>query len=137
MDKMEISLAPCERRSSERRQANTALAAPTGDGAVVLDFVLDRIKRMEEVGSIGPVGYTALREDLIARAESGLKKYGTRLRVNNGRAPQVDFYQELLDAIMYSMQARLERTDSISNESFELLVSLASRLAVELNERAS
>ncbi len=118
-----------------KRQANTAQPTPTGEGVVVLDVVLSRIKAMEEYASIGPVGYVALRDDLIARAESGLKKYGTRLRTNNGRAAEVDFYQEVLDAIMYSMQARLEGKNSISNQSFELLVSLAARLAVELNER--
>ncbi len=98
MDKMDISLLPSERRNSERRQANTLLASPTGDGAVVLDSILYHLKVLESTSVIGPVGYIALREDLIARAETGLKKYGTRLRVNNGRAAEVDCYQELLDA---------------------------------------
>ena len=118
-----------------KRKANTSLAAPTGDGAVVLDSVLERLRVLELSSRIGPVGYVALREDLIARAEAGLKKYGTRLRVNNGRAAEVDCYQELLDAMMYSMQAQMEWKTSISNESFEMLASLAARLAVELNER--
>jgi hypothetical protein len=135
MDKMDISLLPSERRNSERRQANSVLAAPTGDGNVVLDSILEHLKVLESTAVIGPVGYIALREDLIARAETGLKKYGTRLRTNNGRAAEVDCYQELLDAMMYSMQSRMEGKSSISNESFEMLASLAARLAVELNER--
>ena len=45
----------------------------------------------------------------IARAEAGQKKYGTMLRVHNGRDPLWDAYQEALDLSMYLRQAILER----------------------------
>jgi len=47
--------------------------------------------------------------DLAARAEAGQKKYGTMLRVHNGRDPLWDAYQEALDLSMYLRQAILER----------------------------
>ena len=46
--------------------------------------------------------------DLERRAEVGSKKYGTRLKTHNGRNPDFDAYQELLDFINYACQARLE-----------------------------
>lgn len=47
-------------------------------------------------------------EDLERRAEVGTKKYGTRLKTNNGRNPLFDAYQEALDLLNYVVQARLE-----------------------------
>ena len=61
---------------------------PTGNGAVVLDYVL---------------------KDLKSRSDAGLQKYGTRLRINNGRDALTDAYQEALDLVMYLRQAILER----------------------------
>jgi hypothetical protein len=46
--------------------------------------------------------------DLIARAEEGKVKYGTYLMTMNGRDARMDCYQELLDGLMYIMQAMLE-----------------------------
>jgi hypothetical protein len=98
--------------------------APSGDGIIVLEQVLRRI---------GPVAYISLVKDLKDRAEMGFKKYGTYLRTNNGRDPQVDTYQELLDAIMYSMQTRLDGSRT-AGQFFELLVSLAAQLVYSLEE---
>jgi hypothetical protein len=42
--------------------------------------------------------------DLQVRADAGESKYGTRLRVWNGRDALIDHYQELLDAAMYVRQ---------------------------------
>ena len=58
--------------------------APTGDGARIIDLVLD---------------------DLIVRARLGRAVYGDFLRANNGRNPLVDAYQEALDLAMYLRQA--------------------------------
>ena len=56
-----------------------------------------------------------LRERLIkaceARHEFGLKKYGTALQVENGRAPLADALDEALDLIAYTRQ-HLERVGS-------------------------
>jgi len=124
------------RTGSERRMAISSQTAPVGDGAVVLDAVLARVLDMELRETLSAAaGYEALRDDLIARAEMGLKKYGTRLRLHNGRVAEVDVYQEILDALMYAMQCRLEGHDTAPARWVELLASLAAQLAVELNKR--
>jgi hypothetical protein len=48
-------------------------------------------------------------EDLKKRSEFGEKKYGTKLMTFNGRDPLVDFYQELLDGVVYIKQELMER----------------------------
>lgn len=62
----------------------------------------------------------ALPEWLIAdmreRHELGVKKYGVGLQVQNGRDPLVDAYQEVLDCIVYTQQARM-RLGSLSLRS--------------------
>lgn len=44
--------------------------------------------------------------DMRARHELGVARYGTPLTVWNGRDPVVDAYQEALDLIVYTQQAR-------------------------------
>ncbi len=119
---------------SDRRMAAASQEKPTGDGQIVLDAVLTQLANMSSNGSLIAAGAQPLREDLIARADIGLKKYGTRLRVKNGRRAIVDLYQELLDALMYSMQARLEG-DREAGQYVELLMKLCTQVAVDLNKR--
>jgi hypothetical protein len=45
--------------------------------------------------------------DMRERHELGVKKYGVALQVNNGRDALVDAYQESLDLLVYSQQARM------------------------------
>jgi hypothetical protein len=52
---------------------------------------------------------TLVQADIEARAVLGVKKYGTRLRPNNGRHALVDAYQEALDLCMYLRQALAEQ----------------------------
>ena len=52
-----------------------------------------------------------LRADLEARAEVGAKTYGTRLMTHNGRDALQDAHEEVLDALAYLWQARMERAD--------------------------
>jgi len=47
--------------------------------------------------------------DMVRRAESGERKYGTALKTGNGRDALMDAYQEALDLSMYLRQAILER----------------------------
>jgi len=47
-----------------------------------------------------------LAGDMRERNRIGTAKYGTPLRVWNGRHPVVDAYQEALDLIVYAQQAR-------------------------------
>lgn len=48
-------------------------------------------------------------EDMKARDQFGKNKYGTRLQPFNGRDPNIDLYQELLDAVQYCRQIIYER----------------------------
>jgi hypothetical protein len=50
---------------------------------------------------------------LTARAEQGRVKYGTYLRVRNGRDPLIDAWQEAADLLMYLTQAIMERDGSL------------------------
>jgi hypothetical protein len=50
--------------------------------------------------------------DHESRIAFGEKKYGQRLKINNGRDAIMDSYQELLDFLSYSMQQYLEGDDA-------------------------
>lgn len=50
-----------------------------------------------------------IARDLEARVEMGTKKYGTRLKTNNGREARIDLLQEVYDALMYARQDIEER----------------------------
>jgi hypothetical protein len=120
---------------TDRRLAISAQTPPTGNGAIILEYVLDKIDGwMGNPSSEEREGLAQVREDLIARAETGLKKYGTYLRANNGRRATVDVYQEVMDALMYSMQARVEGTDTVAAGYVELFLELARQLAAELDK---
>jgi hypothetical protein len=73
---------------------------PTGDGQ-------DVAREAEQLLAADPA-FAILIPDLEARVASGARKYGTRLKTNNGRNTDLDLYQEILDAMNYAMQAFLE-----------------------------
>jgi hypothetical protein len=52
--------------------------------------------------------FNEIAADHEARIVFGEKKYGQRLKINNGRNAAFDSYQELLDFLSYAMQAHLE-----------------------------
>lgn len=116
------------------RMAVSSQTPPTGDGAIVLDAVLQRLANMASVSSIQFHPSQMLKDDLEARAEMGLKKYGTKLRINNGRRAIVDLYQEIMDAIMYAMQARLEG-DVDAGKFVEPLIQYGTMIAAHINAR--
>jgi hypothetical protein len=90
---------------------------PTGDGEDVAQEVV-RLLRAD--------AYTALLiPDIEARIASGEKKYGTRLKTNNGRNVDLDLYQEVLDSLNYSMQAYLQTGNYEYREIFSLEVAIA------------
>lgn len=139
-----VSPSSTDRRTgSERRMATNPQAKPTGAGRIVLDYVDKRLALMLESARLPqalrsimlPDNIVALREDLFQRAELGKSKYGTYLRTENGRDSQVDLYQELLDAVMYAGQCKLEDRDGVAGNLFEVLCNLASQVAGELNKR--
>jgi len=59
-------------------------------------------------------------KDLVARSDVGKVKYGTRLKVNNGRDALMDAYQELLDLTMYFKQMLIERDAKNENRDERL-----------------
>ena len=49
-----------------------------------------------------------LCDELLARREVGIERYGTPLQTRNGRDAGLDELQELLDALAYMWQAHIE-----------------------------
>lgn len=58
----------------------------------------------------GPEVAPLVIADIVARVKMGEKKYGERLRANNGRDALLDAYQEALDLALYLRQEIEERT---------------------------
>lgn len=74
--------------------------------------------------------------DLRERAEFGKEKYGVYLHTWNGRDAMMDAYQEVLDAIMYTRQAQLEKDSDIDlMVIYEQTLALARRIAKHLGDR--
>lgn len=72
-------------------------APAAGEGEAVWPLIFD---------GTGLVIPEWLRADMKERHEVGVKRYGVPLRVWNGRDPVVDAYQEALDLVVYTQQAR-------------------------------
>ena len=87
---------------------------PTGNGVDVA---------VEVAKDLRAVGLDNIAEDTEARIRLGEKKYGTRLKANNGRDAMLDLYQEILDGCNYAKQLVIENKDS--GDLFNQLVSLA------------
>lgn len=74
--------------------------------------------------------------DLRARAEAGLRTYGTRLYAHNGRRPDVDALQEVLDLAMYQRQLVAEIDDVrvvLGASESETLLAAAERAVARQN----
>lgn len=80
-------------------KASYGQPAPSeGDGISMHDKVVDSLM----------TNRTRLIDDIRARRDIGLARYGTTLQSNNGRNPLLDMYQELLDALVYAEQYKTE-----------------------------
>ncbi len=85
-----------------------------------------------------------LKADMRARNDIGAAKYGTPLRVWNGRDCVVDAYQEALDLIVYVKQARermgpysLRQPDTINvHVALDIIFHHALGIASQLGELA-
>lgn len=90
--------------SLKQLAAATAEPMPSGEGEPVTEALVEELRR--------DWGRTPETLDIVhaltKRSEFGLSKYGTVLRVNNGRDCVNDLEQELLDALQYLKQARME-----------------------------
>lgn len=71
---------------------------------------------------------TQIIEDVTARSQEGLKKYGVMLKPHNGRNALVDLYQELLDANLYLTQHIAELGDALSDDEHGYLDSVSAGL---------
>jgi hypothetical protein len=60
--------------------------------------------------SDSPAIWDIVVADMQARDRFGAKKYGQRLKADDGRDPLVDAYQEALDLAAYLRKAIFERT---------------------------
>lgn len=58
-----------------------------------------------------PVASALLEYLLPLRAQAGQQTYGTPLQTHNGRDPLWDALEELVDALQYTVQARMELAD--------------------------
>ena len=81
-----------EKKEKKLNQAATNEPSPTGEGKFVIPYVIN---------------------DMNARSEMGERKYGTKLRINNGRDSLMDAYQEALDLVMYLKQAIMDREGNL------------------------
>ena len=71
-----------------------------------------------------------IQADLIARAEEGLKKYGTYLETNNGRDALMDAYQEALDLLMCLEQENAERNIRTNSSGYGMPIKIALETAL-------
>lgn len=103
----------------------------------VLDHVVEGIKlrTLQKTGD-------QVTKDLIDRAELGKNKYGTYLYTGNGRNTLMDFYQEVLDGLMYSKAWLLENADQsdsyfykVIEFNFQSLITMAVSIRIMLNEQ--
>lgn len=57
-----------------------------------------------------PAVWKLVVDDMHARDQQGLQRYGTRLQPFNGRKALIDAYQEALDLCVYLRQVIYEET---------------------------
>ena len=79
-------------------EATVVQNMPNGEGLDIVDLVID---------------------DLKARSEIGLQKYGQKLKSFNGRSALIDAYQEVLDLAQYIKQHIVEN-ESLKAENERL-----------------
>lgn len=107
------------------QQKPTATEDSTDVGRAVVDYLTNPggpSPRLPEVAA-----------DHEARINMGEKKYGQRLKINNGRNAAMDAYQELLDYLSYGMQAYLETGDTFYLNTFNIVASIADEVRLRLN----
>jgi hypothetical protein len=62
-----------------------------------------------KVDAVKPAVWDLVLEDMKARDQLGMHRYGTRLEPFNGRDALQDAYEEALDLAVYLKQAIVER----------------------------
>jgi len=77
-----------------------------------------------------------VREDLEVRERVGVQRYGSPLRIFNGRDALVDAYQEAMDLTVYLRQAIAERDFASEQEALETADDLVPLKAMVVAKRA-
>lgn len=85
---------------------------------------------------VWPIAKDRFDTILAQRVEQGRETYGTELQTHNGRDPHLDALTELVDAVLYLEQARLERDDLVAlfRYTYSALCWCAGRLDAALGE---
>ncbi len=107
--------------------------APRGTGPEVLPLVLHDLERYE-VGRDGHEAMRLLQIDLEARVSAKSAEYGTSLRVNNGRNPLIDAYQEAMDTVMF-MRQHVTETEGDGYWIYQGAINLAHRIRMAVLRR--
>jgi hypothetical protein len=82
------------------------------------------------------LGDAPVVDDILARREVGIEKYGCPLYARNGRDAMVDAYQEVLDLMVYLAQDDIEQGRKIASQNLRYAHELAMSLRAELQWRA-
>jgi len=100
--------------------------------------VPEYLKKEIKLASLHPDIAKLISKDLTARSNLGKKRYGTFLQPHNGRDYLRDLKEELLDALQYAAQGKLENEDDHYTElaaiDFDIL-HLLGRVYIEEKRR--
>lgn len=101
--------------------------APTGGGEEIWAHGLNMFDNYAFINRIEDPLKTEIRRSMLARRGLGLRRYGTVLKIHNGRNAAVDAYQEALDLYVYLNQLYREGEGSAEmlNAALVILVNLA------------
>jgi hypothetical protein len=90
------------------QQLPTGAADSTDVGNAVVEYLIHRALHDPAPTYLPNIYIPEVAKDHESRIAFGEKKYGQRLKLNNGRDAIMDSYQEALDFLSYAMQAHLE-----------------------------
>ena len=114
----------------------TGNADSTDVGTAVIEYLTTRALDPENTTqSHRPLYLPEIAKDHESRISFGEKKYGQRLKINNGRNAIMDSYQELLDFLSYAMQAHLEGKEGFL-DFFYTVAEIAANVRTALEEGA-
>jgi hypothetical protein len=119
-------------------QGITPQPTPTSgkDSKSVTEFVVNILKEEHaEDQDAAPITPKVV-DDLLARREAGVKKYGRELESFNGRDAMIDAYHEAVDLAMYLGQLVMEGSSAVA-PSFSLALSTTLYLRHLLEERSA
>lgn len=84
---------------------------------------------LKDVDELFPTLGYLVKENMAARRQTGIDRYGMPVRPHNGRNAVVDCFQEVLDAIVYARQA-IEEGQAMMNTHYRELLRVAVAMAI-------